>query len=271
MSRKIYRILKLDRFREIVTTKKLMFVTYDMWEDPNEGCVLRLMRKEETLKKVLLVIRKIKPQDPNPEQLLDLLQKIKHSVHMQSWTQTEENDALWRLYAPTGDGVQISTSLEKVSTLGGVSTIEVRYERLNLEKELKRIFKKDKIRLAELFRTKGPAFYQEKETRLISDINIESLFKKNDFDWLEPGLLSECLEQLVYTDQIDRGFKRKALNEFAGKNPKWFKEVPFESTPEFIESVRVNPFASKSYVEEVRQYCDEHQIPFLGKSNLYSH
>ena len=48
------------------------------------------------------------------------------------------------------------------------------------------------------------------------------------------------------------------------------KDVSFANNPHFLKGVMVHPQAPDWYVDTVRSFCDNHLLPFEGKSKLYS-
>lgn len=267
---KIYRILSFDFFKDAIKRQALAFVTYDSWEDPCEGYVLRELRTADGQKRIINALEKmyLGLTRAEVEQSVQILYMLRHTMHMQSWAKTEESDAMWRIYSNSGDGVQISTNLSKVAALGGISTLSIRYEELDLIRDLKNIFVGKKIECSQAFATKRPAFSYEQEIRLLTSIDMNQISRKGINDWLEPGILRELLSQLKDKDEIDSAEIKTVMRQVI---PDWLKYVSFNSIPDFIESVRVNPFATSAFVEQVQKFCEEKKISFLGKSELYTY
>lgn len=266
---KIYRILSFNFFKDLVERQALAFVTYDSWEDPCEGYVLRELRTEEGHKRIVQALNKmyLGLTKTEVERNVQFLYMLRHTMHMQSWTKTEEDDAMWQIYSGVGEGVQISTTLSKVANLGGVSSVSVRYKEPDPIQDLKSIFVGKRIECAQVFSTKRPAFSYEQEIRLLTSINMNRLTKRPN-DWLEPGILRELLAQLKDKGEVDSSGIKTVMGQVI---PNWLKYISFNNVPNFIESVRVNPFATSIFVEQVQKYCEENKIPFLGKSELYAY
>lgn len=87
MSTKIYRFLSFESFVDVVLRQKLAFVTYDMWQDPYEGFVIKAMQTEQGRADILQwLTRNFKSNDLPPDVRLFLLDKYSKTIHLQSWT-----------------------------------------------------------------------------------------------------------------------------------------------------------------------------------------
>lgn len=53
MNDKIYRFLSFESFVDLIQRKQLAFVSYDSWEDPYEGFVVRAIQSEKGKKEIL--------------------------------------------------------------------------------------------------------------------------------------------------------------------------------------------------------------------------
>lgn len=248
--------------------KNLRFVPYGVWEDPNEGFLLRAFRSDESLGRLRTFIDKYKKSNISTDLLLSLLYQLRYSIYMQSWSKTDESDAMWRLYAPNGDGVQVSTTLETTTRLPEISSMSVRYENLNLKTEIRKTIEGNKIHYEKIFSTKSQSFSHEREVRLFTPIDMDRVMNKGPNDWLRPEGLQEALGKLVFNGSLDIEGKRRALSQL---NRDWKKLISFQHIDEFVKSVKVNPFASDRYVEEVRTVCETHNVRFLGRSTLYTY
>lgn len=92
----IYRVYPIDRLTQVFNDKKNTLVKPLMWDDPFENLVFQ---QTATLTNGQTV----------------LFDSIREKFYGQCWTlNTEETDALWRIYSPNKDGVRVKTTLRKL-------------------------------------------------------------------------------------------------------------------------------------------------------------
>jgi len=255
--------------------KELAFVTYDMWQDPYEGFVIRAMQTDKGRADIIKWLKANNPTEASPEMSLGILDIFRKTVHLQSWTKCPESDALWRIYAHSGNAIRIGTTIKKLQSIDNVEFFPVEYKSMNLERELKRIFVGKDIRFREIFSCKRDAFSHEKEFRIISNIDQNLLpaqppqrrssdIKSSDI----PGILKQLIDiGQITQEQFDYAITN---NDFSRKtNIENIRHISFSHVPDFIESVMVHPTASNWFVETVGRYCEINGISFLGKSKLY--
>lgn len=272
MSYKIYRFISFESFVDIVIRKQLAFVTYDMWQDPYEGFVIKAMKTEQGRFDVLEWLKRNQTSnDMPPDVRLELLNQFSKTIHLQSWTKHAETDALWRIYSHNGNAIRIETDTKKIQRIEKIALLQVDYRDVNLERELKSIFLPDgKMEMHKAFSWKRKAFEHEKEVRLYTHIDNNYLPNEQRLEQDTDLLLKaakifkdkgEITEQ-VYNDFVGRE-KIRSETDFR------IKQISFAHIPEFIESVVVHPTAADWYVQTVKQFCENYQINFIGKSNLY--
>src|SRR5919106_3025820 len=85
MEQKLYRVFRLSRFLQLLNDRQNTLVRPALWEDPWEEWWSQFLRKR-------------------------LNMSMPGDVFGQCWTAVEESDAMWRVYAPLGDGVKVSTT-----------------------------------------------------------------------------------------------------------------------------------------------------------------
>jgi hypothetical protein len=92
----IYRVYPIDRLTQLFNDKKNTLVKPLMWDDPFENLVFQ---QTATM---------------NDGQTVSF-DSIREKFYGQCWTlNTEETDALWRIYSPNKDGVRVKTTLKKL-------------------------------------------------------------------------------------------------------------------------------------------------------------
>lgn len=91
----IYRVFKLKRFKDLLTSRMNGLVSPFMWDDPFENLLLRC-----------------KVRDPTGE--LGSLEPIASGWYGQCWTLNRDSDAMWRIYSPEKTGVRAATTIKKL-------------------------------------------------------------------------------------------------------------------------------------------------------------
>lgn len=171
---KIFRVLKVNPFRDLVTKKELVLVKPFKWEDPFEN----FLSKTEFI---------------NPErERLEF--NITDDFFGQCWTLNRESNGIWKNYASLGSGVKIQTTPRKL--LGAISNKDNKWAAISYfigkveyqsDEEIKNFLKTefwdeleyDRTRIvAKTLLIKRSEFAYEKEVRLLYD-DIE---KKNEDD-----------------------------------------------------------------------------------------
>jgi hypothetical protein len=93
----IYRVFSIDRLIEMFETKKLTLVRPHKWDDPFENYVFnKLSKTQKTDKKN------------------KFFEVYKNSLYGQCWTFLKESDAIWRIYAPSKNGVKVKTTIHNL-------------------------------------------------------------------------------------------------------------------------------------------------------------
>lgn len=94
-SKRIYRILTLDRLFDTIVGKRLALVRPRLWDDPFENLLYQTPWKT-----------------PAGESIS--IEPLRNSLYGQCWTLASESDALWRIYSPYKIGVRVSTTVGKL-------------------------------------------------------------------------------------------------------------------------------------------------------------
>lgn len=275
MSSRIFRFLSFESFVDLVLRKQLAFVTYDMWQDPYEGFVIKAMQTDKGRADIIQWFKKSNlSSDMPPEMRLGILEKYSKTVHLQSWTKREETDALWRIYAFNGNSIRIETTIKNLQHIDNICFFPVEYKPMSLERELKSIFAGNKIQIQNAFSWKRKAFSHEEEFRLISNIDHEYLPEQqlNQQSPITRDDMLRALSMFLEKGEITRQEYESGvanINSPSKLSIKKVKYILFSHIPNFIESVMVHPTASDWFVETVGHFCNNNQINFLGKSNLY--
>ncbi|SEQ36525.1 DUF2971 domain-containing protein [Nitrosomonas ureae] len=275
MSHKIYRFISFESFVDIVLKKHLTFVTFDMWQDPYEGFVIKAMKTEQGKLDILQWLSKNHTSNGLPSDVqLHLLDTYSKTMHLQSWTYLSESDALWRIYSHHEKAIRIKTDTKKIEKLNNIAFFRVDYQDMNLNRELKSIFTKDgKMHLHKAFAWKRDVFEHEKEIRLFTHIDNNYLpkeqYPQETIDaFLEGAKNSKDKDEITEADY--QNFVRNLNSPPETEVDFRIKKIPFSHVPEFIESVMVHPNAADWYIQTVKDFCENYQINFVGKSSLYT-
>lgn len=193
----IYRIISVDRLKELFSTRVNVLVAPKLWDDPFENFILR--------SNAIL---------PSGEQVsLD----FRNNFYGQCWTTHKASDAMWRIYSHDKKTVRIRTTIRKLfeslkSVLGDWATRQCfigRVEYLPNKKLIhfaKTVFTKkympDHSNFAETLFVKRPAFSHEKEIRLLYfereyHDNPESLYRYQ----VNPH---DLIDQIMIDPRLDR-------------------------------------------------------------------
>lgn len=249
----LYRYIGLDSFVNMVQNQALHFVLPSMWEDPAETFAY-----EELLGR---------QSDPL---MIALLAAIKHKIYAQCWTRLSESDAMWRIYSYGNRALRIRINAENIALLPDIQRIDVIYED-DVEKAFASVDKENEWQIA--WAIKRSAFSHEQEVRLIQWYRFEDEgdIKEHIKMWL--ALHREEQEERAriiqsFDNDIDKAVDA-IIDKLNATDKIKTKAIPFHHIPDFIAGVMVHPLAPQWYVETVRQYCADHNIPFDGQSTLY--
>lgn len=246
-----------------------------MWQDPYEGFVIKAMQTDKGRADIIQWFKESNlSSEMPPDVRLGILEKYSKTVHLQSWTKCEGTDALWRIYAFNGNSIRIETTIKNLQRINNINFFPVEYKSISLERELKSIFAGNKIQIHKAFSWKRKAFSHEEEFRLISNIDHEYMPEQqlHQQSQITPDAMLKALQVLLEKGEITQQEYEGGvanINSPPKPNIKKVKYISFSHIPNFIESVMVHPTASDWFAETVRHFCNNNQINFLGKSNLY--
>ena len=197
----VYRVFPIDRLIELMTIKKNTLVKPSLWDDPFENIVFQ---QTASLKSGQTVY----------------FSNIRERYYGQCWTlNTEETDALWRIYSPDKKGVRVKTTFKKLWdsyynpkykwAMIAYFIGKIQYETVE---ELKSFFENPE-NLEMIFDTSGAGsvqtllvkrkeFEHENEIRLIYAGNTESddLTKKIYQYDIEPN---DLIDELLFDPRFD--------------------------------------------------------------------
>lgn len=276
----LYRIISLETFIDILHNKHERYVRPTTWEDTFEGYLYNQLYKVEELDSLIRdIYYNVCPR--NYESTIVNILKLEHAywyVYGQSWTTIAESDAMWRIYSYNKHSVQIQTTerrLEKVLKEYeniDYSIKDVKYD-VNpqdnlLHAQVKQL--KDTLNVYEPFLHKRRAFCHEHEKRiLIADNNWNDMLGMSVMG--ATWEIHEKMEGLQDDDRIEEIRRRltEYLDHFIEENMQNNYYIKIDNISKYISGVTVNPFAEDWYVELIRNLCEEYNLKFLGRSELY--
>lgn len=211
----IYRVYPVDRLTQVFNDKKNTLVKPLMWDDPFENLILQ---QTATLSDGRTIS----------------FDSIREQLYGQCWTlNTEETDALWRIYSPKKDGIRVKTTLRKLfdnfyNPTHKWAMIAFFIGKINYETEEQiRAFFENPDNLGAIFDTsakgivqtllvKRPEFEHENEVRLIYLANNETddttkKIYQYDFD------PNEIFDELLFDPRFDEELFVAKTAEFRAK------------------------------------------------------
>ena len=212
-SRKIYRIIAVERLYQLFERRENVLVRPSRWEDPFENFVLNSHARlpDGTLVRF----------------------GFNNDFYGQCWTLQTASDAMWRIYSPEANGVRIRTSVRKLarslsSGLGEWAQVQafigkVRYLRdAELLDFANSVFAHglDPVPLANTLLVKRKAFVHEREVRLLyfekENSGTNELFPHS----IDPHALIEqiMIDPRLPVDQVDN-LKKEIRSKTSFKGP----------------------------------------------------
>lgn len=251
----LYKYISFNRFIEMIELERLYLTNITLWEDPYEGYP---------------IITSFNDQIPNlcidlmGGNLVSVMQgSTLKCLYAQSWTyDTEESDAMWRIYSQDKLGVRIAVELKELlfyikeavvnRTIEDIiiNHYKVKYQENSHAENCMKIKKGRNIFTdKDICGVKRSAFEHEKEYRISCAIPFHNIFKNGD---------CHAAENLV-----------KKLNNIETP-PVIYYNAPLT----MLKEVLLDPRAHKSHEETFMEYCkkrnfEQKKIAFK-KSILYS-
>lgn len=252
MEEYLYRYISFEIFVGMIQSKSLTFVLPELWDDPKECASLEYY---------------IEQADNFCEK--SLLLSLYYKTFCQCWTKLAESDAMWRIYSYNNRAIRISIKRQNLSLLDDIKTVDIEYTD-NLcstlpkgDEYLKTLFKKRR------------AFEHEKEVRLVKHYKFSGTddLKQHMYAWLaiaDHPRSVDVLEKYFQGESIESKVRSAVKMLNIGNRAEKTIEVSFSHIPNFINGVLVHPLAPDWYVDIVHEFCKRNNIPFEGKSALYS-
>lgn len=280
----LYRFISFENFVNLVVRKKERYVRPSTWDDTYEGYYLSKLGTEEGTKEVIELWYK-KITDGKIETTLNNYLKlwyVKWFSYGQCWTETQEDDAMWRIYSYDKKSIRIESDKKKIKNIFENNILwENKQQFLKKIEYIKDDFDSnaqkdilDEMNAASSYFIKRDVFQHEKEYRNIvinNDVFNKLIPTENTF--IIPPFLNKMesskgdpVEEMVKFILEDRLSPTSLLEA-----PSTDKEIYAENIDikNYIKSVLVNPFAEQWIVDLVEQICEENEILFKGRSEMY--
>lgn len=249
----LYRYISFETFVGMVQKQALTFVLPSVWEDSHEESPFhQLISKRNTAIEMAFFVA------------------AHNKTYAQCWSELAESDAMWRIYAYNNRALRIKVKIDKIAQLDNVQAVPVTYSDTPFDCE---IF--DETALLSSLAYKRTAFIHEKEIRLINQYKYKDekdakqhitaiLIQHGQQEHTK--MLDDMFPDMEWEEKIENLLKLLNL----GNNRMETKDISYSHIPEFVNGVMVHPLAPEWYVEVVQEFCKRNNIPFEGKSKLYS-
>lgn len=265
----IYRYVSFESFIDTIQRRALVFVAHDLFMDPYEGYLFKAIKTYEGQRQIKDILKRLAPDD-HMWAYASLL-KFEQCIHAQSWSKCGDSDALWRLYSSNQKSLRIEVSIHDITQLKKVNAHEINYLGFDsLEDEVRACVDIDKrqVKLLPILIKKRPAFSYEREVRLVSDIDVD--FLPGTKDPKQQANMRAALEALRSKGEINDKQLETGLNSISYMEKPKIKYIGFEHIEGFIKSVMVSPTSPNWFVETVHTFCKNNDLPFAGRSKLYT-
>lgn len=277
---RLYRIISLETFVDLLHHKRERYVRPSTWEDTFEGYLYSKLYDVEERKKIIREIYyNVCPR--NYKATIDNILKLEHAkmfVYGQSWSKLAESDAMWRIYSYNKHSIQIHTTDARMRKIfDTVPDIKYDIKRIKYDVDSQDDITSIQIRqlkkslsIYEPFLHKRTAFKHEAEYRvLIDDTQKYHLLSMNIMgaNWkLYENVQGLSEEEIL--EEIERRLAGYLGSYVESKIPNNYY-VEIEDLSKYISGVKVNPFAETWYVNLIKDLCEEYELKFEGRSELY--
>ena len=202
----IYRIFSMEKFLTSLNENMLFLVKTKLWEDPFEAFLLKQ------------VIWKTDGTEDYP-----FAKNLTENFYGHCWTFLPESNFLWKIYAPSSDGIMVKSSLRKLynlfmenpSSTGQYFLGKIDYwqesrilEYFENQKMAEELFSEtgNKLLLKSLF-IKRKEFAEEQEVRLVyyseNTFGDKMPITKVGFEFKRVHLFNELSDELILDPRVD--------------------------------------------------------------------
>ena len=208
---KIYRIISISRFKELIENNELVLVNPEKWEDPFENFFLKGNAIDNNGSKIDL-------------------SNLREAWYGQCWTINDDTDAMWRIYSPDKDAIRISTTVRKLydaiyDTTDSFAPLKFFIGKVNYNTidELNDFMNKNSFwnialggqndGFAKLLCVKREAFSHENEVRILVNESDSKKVSKNKGLYKIDINVSTLIDDLCLDPRLDEEEYKKYQNE----------------------------------------------------------
>ncbi len=261
MPRYLYRYISFESFVSMIQKQALTFVLPEIWEDPTD---------KKVFDNVISLL-----DDDFMKIMLDI---YKQRTFCQCWTTLYKSDAMWRIYSFHNRSIRIKAKESDLVKLDpNILLCKVHYtnEALTFQHGSSDELGKDvgKLLLDALCR-KRKAFSHEHEYRLIHALPCpETGYTMQDYLTAYFSCSGNTTAAEYLATNLEHSVDIHNKNElmrllYIGEYKKNSIDISYEGK-NIIKGVMVTPFAPDWFVDTVKQFCENNNIDFEGKSALY--
>lgn len=240
----LYRYTTFKRLQEIVLEKHLTLVKpFKYWEDTYEGAFYKAVNNPQTFNELVSLTHHRNDSNEKLANIQSLVSRYP-SIRAQSWCRSEDSIVMWNAYSNNRTAIMLKTS---------------------------------KTRMDEIFKDNWPSRSNTDCDMALPWGNPVSYNIENDSDMKK--MFVDLFADISNGIQPYAPFlyKRKAFSyedEYrifvtSFDTSSDLAQLKVNSPQGFIEGVMVHPGASKVFVGKVRNFCNENNIEFCGKSPQY--
>jgi hypothetical protein len=278
---KLYRIVSLETFIDLLHNKRERYARPACWEDTFEGYLFAKLYDEKEQKRIIKeMYDKVCPRDYILT--IDNVLKLEHAkyfIYGQCWSENVDSDAMWRIYSYGNHSIQIESTIEKLDQMlfkNGWLNHRIAKVDYDVESEDKLVYKqilqlKESLSTYAPFLHKRKAFEHEREVRVLIDGWDSYEMTKESIRGAKWGIEQSMDKLSTDEEKIEEITKRleanlNKWNEKAIPNDIYVNNINLH---DYIIGVTVNPLAEEWYSELVGSLCKQAGIAFNGKSKLY--
>lgn len=235
----LYRYVSFDRFNQMLFSKELAFLSPFTWPDTYELYWLKLLNTEEGRSRLEAYAKQFKGNTQNnADSIIKMCNYQYNNTFCLCFSKAKDSEVFWNARSDQNRCIMFATTRQK---------------------------------LYELLLSKEPNCAIEAVQYDLESSDFDELLKQF---YVEPGFTSLVdAERLFlhkrkcfsYEEEVRLIIKPQKIPE----NSKVFKH-PIPCFSDFIDSVMVHPLASDEYVSLIELLCMHFNIPFQGRSEVYS-
>jgi len=278
---KLYRIISLETFVDILHNKRERYVRPAIWEDTFEGYLYSMLEDVEARRQIMWdMYCNVCPK--NYVATLNNMLKLEYAkwfVYGQSWSTKSESDAMWRIYSYNQQAIQIETTDVRLrNLLKEIDGVDYVIKGIKYDVEPKDNLVHMQVKLLEdthsvyePFLHKRKAFNHECEKRvLISDKGYSSLLSMKSIatNWGMSEVVRGMSDESILADMEKR--LAENMGHFDEERIPNNYYVEIKDLCKYISGVKVNPFAEDWYVELIQSLCAKYGLKCHGRSELYT-